>query len=41
MWSGESQTWDVDSAYKMMDEVISAVIEDLQKNKMIPVKTAE
>jgi len=41
MWSGESKTWDVDSGYKMMDEVISAVIEDLQKNKMIPVKTAE
>ncbi len=39
LWSGQSQTEDVQSINKLIDEVIALVIKDLQKNKLLPTKS--
>ena len=36
LWSGQSQSEDVQSINKLIDEVIALVIKDLQKNKLLP-----
>ena len=41
MWSGESKTWNIDSEKEIMNDVIKTVIEDLQKNKMLSIKTSD
>jgi hypothetical protein len=38
MWSGKSKTWSKDSKDKIMNDVIKAVINNLQKNKLIAPK---
>jgi hypothetical protein len=38
IWSGKSQTLNPDSTTQVIDEVIEVVIEDLQKNKLLPPK---
>jgi hypothetical protein len=39
LWSGQSQSEDVQSINKLIDEVIALVIKDLQKNKLLPTKS--
>jgi predicted RNase H-like HicB family nuclease len=39
LWSGQSQSEDVQSINKLIDEVIALVIKDLQKNKLLPAKS--
>ncbi len=38
IWSGKSKTLDPDSTKQMIDDVIKAVIKDLQKNNLLPQK---
>jgi hypothetical protein len=38
IWSGESKTWSKDSKDQIIDDVIKAVINNLQKNKLIAPK---
>jgi len=38
MWSGKSKTWSKDSKDQIMNDVIKAVINNLQKNKLIAPK---
>ena len=38
IWSGKSKTFKPDSNRQMFDDVINAVIKDLQKNNIIPKK---
>jgi hypothetical protein len=38
IWSGESKTWSKDSKDQIINDVIKAVISDLQKNKLIAPK---
>jgi len=39
LWSGQSQSEDVQSINKLIDEVIALVIKDLQKNKLLPTQS--
>jgi hypothetical protein len=38
IWSGQSETWDPTSKMEVIDSVISVVIKNLQKNKLLPQK---
>lgn len=38
IWSGQSETWDPKSKTEVIDSVISVVIKNLQKNKLLPQK---
>lgn len=38
LWSGQSQSEDVQSISKLIDDVIALVIKELQKNKLLPAK---
>ena len=38
IWSGQSKTWNPDTDRQVNDEVIKEVIQDLQKNKLLPAK---
>ena len=38
IWSGKSKTWSKDSKDQIINDVIKAVIDDLQNNKLIAPK---
>jgi hypothetical protein len=38
LWSGQSQTWNPESDRQLMNEVINVVIQDMQRNKLLPPK---
>lgn len=38
IWSGQSETWDPKSKTEVIDSLISVVIKNLQKNKLLPQK---
>ncbi|MEA3435149.1 MAG: hypothetical protein U9R43_01695 [Thermodesulfobacteriota bacterium] len=38
IWSGQSKTWSKDSKYRIINDVVKVVINDLQENKLISPK---